>query len=251
MKRYIKIQLILFACFFSFAVRAQVTIGFERVPEEAALLQVKENEPNSPGDATARRGILLPRVKLNSLSDITLISPNADPDKIADLTGLLVYNVNKKDEMEEGIYEWNGDEWEQLGIQSEKDGAYTKKSVAWDIANSFDESGSIVSIGRFSFRFSSGKIPQCKMDIAPSMDEEIGYHIARFGNNNGYSYQAKAIPFTPNSYGWHDIYSSAINNDERWEVWLADQTDKKVYNIQFITYKMDSDSIYFILVTEY
>jgi hypothetical protein len=251
MKQNIKIQLILFACFFSFAVRAQVTIGSEMAPEEAALLQIKENEPNSPGYATGERGILLPRVELNDLSDITLISSSADPDKIAALTGLLVYNVSKKEEMEEGIYEWDGNEWVQLEILSEKEGAYTKKSVESVLSGNLDENKTVVSIGRFSFRFSSGKMPQCKMDIAPSINEEIGYHIARFWDKDGYFYQTQTIQFTPSNYGWKDLYSSAINSDERWEIWLADQTNKKVYNIQFITYTMNSYSIYFVLVTEY
>jgi hypothetical protein len=257
MEKNIKILLILFCLLFTSSMHAQVSIGTQDTPEAAALLQI--------GDETADKGILLPRVKLNSLSDVTVLTDKNNLDKKAGLTGLLVYNVNKDDGMAEGIYEWDGNEWGLLEIHSEKTSTYTKKSVVRvsDSPNSsdtFNGDNTIVSIGRFSFRFSTEKIVQCKMNTAPSEEEIIGFHIARFwdGNGNetdngkGYTYDSKIASFTQSSYNWQDFYSKPMTGDQRWEVWFPDVVSNKVYNIQFIIYTIPHHySTYIVLVTEY
>jgi hypothetical protein len=152
--KQIQIQLVLLCLSFTLSIQAQVNMGgsLQTTCEPAALLQIKEYDASpGVGDKTADKGILLPRVSLNSLSDITVITDKDDADKKASLTGLLVYNVNTV-EMEAGIYEWDGDEWVQLEILSEKEGAYTKRTIKTTLsANDLP----IVSIGRFDFGFSS------------------------------------------------------------------------------------------------
>jgi hypothetical protein len=255
MKQNRKIQLILLSLLFATSLYAQVSIGSLLTPDPAVLLQIKEREA-SDGGATADRGILLPRVELNSLSDITVIA-NTTPNKnkIADLTGLLVYNVNTAG-MEEGIYEWDGREWVALEVLSEEEGAYTEKALIQ--TNSLDENNTpTVSVGRFSFRFSTNKEAQCKLNAVPSGDETVGFHIGRFWQeiNNyehiGYAYDSKILTFTPSNFGWKNLHSTAMAREERWEVWLADAVMNKVYNVRFIIYTRVAAPTYIVLVTEY
>jgi hypothetical protein len=256
MKKDIKIQLILFCLLFTSSVYAQVNIGSQAIPEAAALLQFKTDNIlyDLTGDETADKGILLPRVKLNGLKDMTAVLNNPDPDKIADLTGLLVYNVSDTNGMAKGIYEWDGNEWGLLEIRSEKDGSYTKKSIVSVVENnSLDEDKTMVSVGRFSFRFSLTKEVQCKMNVAPSGTENIGYHIARFWDGNGYAYNSKNLTFSSTDYGWKGLHSQPMSEEQHWEVWLADSQENKVYNVQFIIYTNEifQTTAYVVLVTEY
>jgi hypothetical protein len=253
MKKNRKIQLILLSLLFATSLYAQVSIGSLLTPDPAVLLQIKEREA-SDGSATADRGILLPRVKLNSSSDITVIA-NTDPNKKADLTGLLVYNVNTAG-MEEGIYEWDGKEWVALEVLSEEEGAYTKKALVQ--TNSPSESNTVVSVGRFSFRFSPDKKAQCKLNAAPSGNETVGFHIGRFWEQTdatqehiGYAYDSKKLTFTSGNFSWQNLHSAAMTREERWEVWLADAVMNKVYNVRFIIYDRVTPPAYIVLVTEY
>jgi hypothetical protein len=247
---------ILFLCqFFTLSLYAQVIIGSQTVKTEpAALLQVKEYDSSSKSDETAKKGILLPRVKLKSLSDVTVIK-SANPNKIADLTGLLVYNVNRIG-MEEGFYEWDGKGWNQLGILSNDEGAYTQKALV-RTTSLVDSIVPTVSVGRFSFRFSSTKYAQCKLNTVSPTNETVGFHLCRFWDEKikekdlGYAYDARLITFPGNSSGWRNLYGSPMTKEERWEVWLADAVKNKVYNVQFIIYTKISPPTYIVLVTEY
>jgi hypothetical protein len=232
---------------------AQVTIGSESAPQPAALLQLQEYEAISgSGAETATKGIILPRVKLNSASDITVIT-NASPDELSDLTGLLVYNVNTTG-MEEGIYEWDGQAWVQLEFQSKNnEKSETFKSIT-RTSNLNSQNVPVVNIGRFSFRFSQNKEAQCKLLAAPPGNESVGFHIARFWNTksaNTYAYDSKKLSFTPGNFSvWQNLYSKTMPNDERWEVWLADSVKNAIYKVQFIIYKQLKTPVYIILVTE-
>jgi hypothetical protein len=255
MKKNIKIQFIFLSLLFTASLHAQVTIGSTEIPEPAALLQIKEHEAVS-GSETAEKGILLPRVKLTDLSDITVI-PDSDPDKIADLTGLLVYNVNTSG-MKAGIYEWDGQEWVPLEILAEDEGAYIKKALV-QTSSLTDDNAPTVNVGRFSFRFSPNKQAQCKMNTSLSANETLGFHIARFwelkdqttGSYIGYTYDAQKLNFTSDNYStWKNLHSAAMNGEERWDVWLADTLKNKVYNVQFIIFTKITPT-YIVLVTEY
>jgi hypothetical protein len=233
--------------------QAQVTIGSQTKPDSAVLLQIKEYETISgSGAETAKKGIILPRVKLKSLSDITVIS-ETNKDKVADLAGLLVYNVNTS-EMSEGIYVWNGWEWEQLEIFAEKEGTNIQKSIV-KTSNLNADNVPVVNIGRFAFRFSPKQEVQCKMTVAPSANETIWFNICRFGTpetGSIYAYDSNKFIFTSTNFStWTNFYSTTMANDERWEIWFADIVNDKAYNIQFIIYAKLQIPTYIILVTEY
>ncbi|MDR1436665.1 MAG: hypothetical protein LBI65_00960 [Candidatus Symbiothrix sp.] len=259
MKTTVKIRLILLCLLFPASLPAQVTIGSATAPDPAVLLQIKEYEP-APGSgaATAGRGILLPRLKLTGSTDITNIA-GTGPDKKKDLTGLLVYNVNATSEMAEGIYEWDGQEWVALEILSDEEGAYTQKALLR--APFLNESNApVVTVGRFSFRFSPDKKAQCKLKTVPAANETAGFHIGRFWDTDisstqastaGYAYDSKIITFPANSSAWQNLHSLPMSGDERWEIWLADAVMNRVYNVQFIIFTVAAIPTYIILVTEY
>lgn len=109
---------------------AQVTIGLGEAPEKAALLQVKDYIPKNgeavtPGGITADQGgILLPRVELTKRKELfpffsTEYATNSNTEySIEKLKhkGLTVYNINTitEEDLKEGFYIWNGEEWNQM-----------------------------------------------------------------------------------------------------------------------------------------
>lgn len=94
---------------------AQVTIGSGRVPNEGALLDLKE-------DSITTKGLGLPRVELKALSELTMgtnVIANTGT-AWADHTGLMVYNVKGDncaipEPIYTGPYVWDGGMWQFLG----------------------------------------------------------------------------------------------------------------------------------------
>lgn len=101
---------------------SQVTIGTDETPVPGALLQLKNIENISEGNANSTKGLILPRVgltSLTSLDDITKLSTESDLDYV----GLFVYNVNEQmqcydDPIQQGIYVWDGSSWQNLSNYS-------------------------------------------------------------------------------------------------------------------------------------
>lgn len=110
----------------------QVTIGSENPPEKAALLDIKEKSPNSPGDETATSGgILFPRVNLVKKGELLPFFNATDigTDDYENIQkpahkGLFIYNLNDdiantdSEGFEEGAYFWDGEGW--LKMQENK-----------------------------------------------------------------------------------------------------------------------------------
>jgi hypothetical protein len=257
-----EILLLPLSLFLASTVCAQVNIGSKDTPEQAAILQVKEHKSATEGGETVTKGgLLLPRVKLNGLSDITVIASSADQSKKLALTGLLVYNVDTT-KIDKGLYVWDGKEWNQLEILSEKEGSFTKKSL---VQGSLSASNlPVAEKGIFSFRFSSDKKPQCKLNISPPADLSVYYHIGRFWDFNGpgvvnaappnvgYTYDVSKLTFTTANYSqWQDLHSVSMTQDVRYEIWLSDSINNRAYKVQFITYTILKTQAYVVLVTEY
>lgn len=111
--------------FFSTGVNAQVTIGADAIPEKAALLDVKDQVPATPGDATSTTGgILFPRVYLQKHNALLPFFTPADTTSVdyknvqkPAHTGLFVYNLfDDSDDVngqgfEPGPYYWDGEKW--------------------------------------------------------------------------------------------------------------------------------------------
>jgi len=101
---YISLILLFSIC----SIQAQVTIGSSAEPRKGSLLDLKEND-NEGKDATADKGLGLPRVNLTSLTKLTV-----DEDANAmDYVGLMVYNISNNADIKEGAYIWDGYIWKQ------------------------------------------------------------------------------------------------------------------------------------------
>ncbi|MDR1556281.1 MAG: hypothetical protein LBS88_04520 [Tannerellaceae bacterium] len=270
MKAYIKKTTLwlLFALPLAAGVQAQVSVGSLSPSEPAALLQIKEYDaPTGTGGVTANKGgFLLPRVALNSVSDVTVI-PGATPNHKSDITGLLVYNVSTSGEMEEGIYEWDGTMWAQLETTSKTSGSSTLKSVKRSVAG-LSDGDAPVEMGIFEFRIDPlTKQPQYKFQSQGTL---ITYQIACFwdyntagdaNTTNSYNVNATmpAVGYTYNSQyatgndTWQQFYNlNAPKADQRFEVWIADPANNYVYNVHFIYAQHGfTNPVYAVLVTQY
>lgn len=80
---------------------AQVTIGSNVAPNESALLDLKNK-----ADETSNKGLLMPRVHLQSTDESTPLS--------AHVKGMTVYNLAPKGDVVEGFYYNNGSKWVRL-----------------------------------------------------------------------------------------------------------------------------------------
>ena len=106
---------------------AQVTIGNNSAPARAALLELKDRDPNptSVTDDTnitsTVGGLLLPRVKLVAVNTLEPFIATASTDwtnlslKTREKhAGLLVYNLQvdtAPNGFKQGVYEWDGEKW--------------------------------------------------------------------------------------------------------------------------------------------
>jgi uncharacterized protein (TIGR02145 family) len=106
-------------CLSAIQLHAQVTIGSNIEPLGGALLDLKEQQKDD-GTANSTKGLLLPRVNLTSLTDITAGDISGVDASNKDVhTGLTVYNVNQCPAGrtiydETGVQVWTGTRWESL-----------------------------------------------------------------------------------------------------------------------------------------
>ena len=122
-----KITLLLtFTATFLITLHAQVTIGVDKTPSRASILELKTQEVTSPVSVTddsnvtsTKGGFGLPRVKLKSLTTLEPFIETTDAEwmdptasKIKEKhAGLLVYNLNTTSPFVLGIYVWDGSRW--------------------------------------------------------------------------------------------------------------------------------------------
>ncbi len=99
---------------------AQVTIGSDKDPEKAALLELKSFNATNPGGATTDEqggGLLFSRVALEEKSSLKPFIPSGGSvEEKSQHTGLVVYNVQDipAQSLKEGLYMWNGSQWVQI-----------------------------------------------------------------------------------------------------------------------------------------
>lgn len=110
--------------FFSLVVlgaSAQVTIGSGEGPARAALLEIKNKAADSDNVTSDGGGFVLPRVKLENKNTLDpFISSTTDAEwgnatKKNELmkshTGMMVYNLSTSGGFSQGIYTWDGTQW--------------------------------------------------------------------------------------------------------------------------------------------
>lgn len=122
---WLKLSLILLASILTLIrLQAQVTIGTDNPPEKAALLDVKTKSGGANGDTTSEGGgILLPRIKITNIESLNQFSgiTGLDTDEQKERhKGLMVYNIeeNLAQNIEKGIYVWNGKFWEKAAFRN-------------------------------------------------------------------------------------------------------------------------------------
>ncbi|KAA6301444.1 MAG: hypothetical protein EZS26_002431 [Candidatus Ordinivivax streblomastigis] len=109
MKKIVSYLLALFICY-STNMTAQVNIGSTNDPHSGAVLDLSQTEEEL--------GLLFPNVKLSDLKAFQLV--DSDANDFAQLktkaVGMLVYNtrVSEADSIEEGLYVWNGAQWDAV-----------------------------------------------------------------------------------------------------------------------------------------
>lgn len=87
----------------------QTVIGGATYPVEGALLDLKEYKANTD-NVTATKGLLLPRVKLTSLTSLLpLVQTETEANKQEHI-GLQVYHIGD-DAIPAGVKVWNGEMW--------------------------------------------------------------------------------------------------------------------------------------------
>ncbi|MDR1501434.1 MAG: hypothetical protein LBT43_03140, partial [Prevotella sp.] len=118
--RLTKSFFILAACFLLIPIHAQVTIGSGKAPSRAALLEIKDQEPDLQNVTSTKGGLALPRVSLVNTATLEPFIATTDADWTntttqADLkkihVGLMVYNLNTTLPFTKGIYVWTGEKW--------------------------------------------------------------------------------------------------------------------------------------------
>lgn len=92
---------------------AQVTIGTDKEPSKAALLDIKDQNSASAGGVTSTTGgLLLPRVNLVNVGDLEpFITGGGTADEKANHKGLVVYNLTNNASFKPGLYTWDGTGW--------------------------------------------------------------------------------------------------------------------------------------------
>lgn len=157
------IKFLPFIFFFTLSVvdiYAQVTIGSGEPPAKAALLELKDKEPEDDNITSKSGGLLLPRVGLENKT--TLMPFIADDqnfknntNKIKDKhTGLVVYNLTNSFEKDlcPGTYEWTGSYWERLS----KPCVFFEFDCSSVTASNFYHNANTAFKTEFTIRYNSG-----------------------------------------------------------------------------------------------
>ena len=118
MKKIVEILPLTLLLCVSFSVQSQVTIGSQSIPLKGVLLDLKENDEKT-GNANSEKGLILPRVILTAIDELSPMLTGLEPDYQnlkQGYTGLVVYNVNANHPFEKGMYVWDGSKWSPLKV---------------------------------------------------------------------------------------------------------------------------------------
>jgi len=127
----LKLYILSLVVFLPFSyVFGQATVGSDEPPATGALLQLKERQGITGGNANADRGLGMPRVHLSEPDNLfPMFEPNGSNSyKIGSVSyvksdedkkhiGLCVFNTNKNlytTGKDDGLYVWNGEYWKPL-----------------------------------------------------------------------------------------------------------------------------------------
>jgi len=125
MKKVILLLLFVFITSYYITAFAQVTIGSDKVPEKAALLDIKTKDGGAGEISTEGGGILFPRVLIPDSTKLTTLNLFGLSDaEVENSTqhlrhrGLTVYNIGNT-KVRPGIYTWDGQRWRNSAYRKE------------------------------------------------------------------------------------------------------------------------------------
>lgn len=118
----IKLILLLVVLCCAGSVYGQVTIGSDKLPAKAAILDIKDQDADGSNVTATRGGLGLPRVELVSLTTLEPFIATTDTEwttnqaaTMSAHAGLMVYNLEENSDLGKGVYVWNGSRWGQVG----------------------------------------------------------------------------------------------------------------------------------------
>lgn len=205
-KNYMKIFFILlFSAILTHNMYAQVTIGSSNLPNQGALLDLKQENKNG---ANSSKGIALPRVKLVSKTALFPMLSAADTTDISYKShhaGLVVYNTNNCKPFGAGLYVWEGSKWEGINLNTSLD----VPSVSFTELN-----GTIITLGMNgapdTIHIASG-LDKRGASI-PAIEFNAGWApataVAALTATNAYSSNGAMFSTTPWSNGINSLTSS-------------------------------------------
>lgn len=174
---------------------AQQGIGTE-TPDKSAALEIKSE----------KRGLLIPRVSLESITDNTTISDG-------NVESLLVYNINEEDEMIPGYYYWSDSEnkWIKLLVEGDESGNEIETSWLEQITDdpAIDNDQNIYQDGNVAVGKTTGFLNDVALDVFGSIrggdpdDGTFGANsiavgdgvIAEGDNSVAFGYQSEATAY--------------------------------------------------------
>jgi len=103
--------------------KAQVTVGSNVPPVQAAILDIKTQAPDVNNVTSTKGGLGLPRVKLVNKTKLEPFITSQTPTQEIQHAGLMVYNLyesapgetNLDLKFKPGVYVWDGAKWSQVG----------------------------------------------------------------------------------------------------------------------------------------
>ncbi|MDR0546940.1 MAG: hypothetical protein LBG77_05090 [Dysgonamonadaceae bacterium] len=145
--KFLKISFIVLALNAGMALNAQVTIGSAVDPVKGALLELKEQAADT-NNITASKGLMYPRVKLSSRTDLFPMFEKAAGSGVANAdyntpakkaaedlahVGLMVYNTGSS-EVGEGLCVWTGTNWRKIDDSPSEKAAINGQLTVNDLA---------------------------------------------------------------------------------------------------------------------
>jgi hypothetical protein len=231
---------------------SQVTIGSLIEPAKGALLDLKEHEPDQD-NATANKGLLLPRVELEHINEFTLIT-NPTTEQKANHTGLLVYNltVDESKSLERGTYQWDGNKWKRINRISPTEGANIKKMI---YTGSGGDREITITLGIFQFNMvTKGNNPRPQIKFADNIpNRTVHYQVNTYGtvNDNKYNFTTASLDLTSAKWEPFTGIPNGISSEIRAEVTVADLENDHLYLIQYLVLSNGTNHTYVIVARQY
>lgn len=188
------VAIVVIMLFQSFTIWGQATIGGSTEPRSGVLLDLKEYD--SDGTVNSSKGMSLPRVELQVQTSLApLRSGTTGTEEKLKYKGTMVYNVTTNEYFKEGVYFWDGTQWNGMDVKVPQKTAQTvylatnyltytgdKTGGGYNVFLQFDASIQIPEDGPYAFCFklfgeinglSSQVIHRCSYYISLWVENEL------------------------------------------------------------------------------